>query len=232
MMHRMRPLLVSGAAMAMALVIVASVAVAFGVAEKLPWTDPDQGLTDEQRQARNDEAHARARQFLLDFVRSGKDPHELPPLYLSDVAPAANSLEEAAKQADLIVRGRVTKTTFEPGDGSLALATSTISIRSVIAGTASGEITVLQRGGPVPQDVGGALAQLEGDPVVLPGDEVILLLMSQEKTFRTVPGGGVFLVTEGRIKTIKTTQDSTLNVSLNGLAEDLVVQRLKAAAGT
>ncbi len=60
-------------------------------------------------------------------------------------------------------------------------------------------VTVTQLGGPVAHGQGGALAELDADELILPGDQVVLLLTQPVAggSLRTVQGGGVYFVRNG-----------------------------------
>ncbi len=213
----------------LALAVVGSVGLALGVGPKLLEAFPDVGLTDDERQARVDAARERERRYLADFVAGGEDPRALPRIYIETFAAAPSTLDEVVREASLIVRGTVVATTFTISDEGLSRATSRVSVRDVVDGEPLAEIVVEQRGGPVPQEDGGALAALESDPIVLPGDEVILLLRAGEGgAFHTVHGG-IYLVESGLIRVIETPEVFALSRSVDGMSEVAFVDAIEAA---
>jgi len=81
--------------------------------------------------------------------------------------------------------------------------TATVSVRDVGKGSIAGPRTVVrQSGGPVARPGGrGALVRLEGEELILPGDEVVLLLTRSQATtpeYRAIYGAGVQFVRNGR----------------------------------
>jgi len=81
--------------------------------------------------------------------------------------------------------------------------TATVSVRDVGKGSIAGPRTVVrQSGGPVARPGGrGALVRLEGEELILPGDEVVLLLTRSQATtpeYRAIFGAGVQFVRNGR----------------------------------
>lgn len=109
------------------------------------------------------------------------------------------------------------RTDFTPRVG-LPVARSRVEVREVVRGQKIESFDLVQLGGPVPQDDGGALAALESDPLVLAGDEVYLFLVKADDVYRSA-AGGVFLVENGRIRTPTTTQSSPVADAVDGLTE-------------
>lgn len=97
---------------------------------------------------------------------------------------------KATHDVPLVIYGHVESTEFvsDPNSGgTLPVARSVVSVKRVLVArgvTAPvGQITVLQHGGPVWQrgadmvhGTGGMLAELETDPLLLPGRDVVLFL--------------------------------------------------------
>jgi hypothetical protein len=74
-----------------------------------------------------------------------------------------------------VVTARVTRTAFSIDSGdAMPSAESTLAVNVTLKGTASPEVTIFQHGGPMPDD-GGIIGHFQGDPILLPGDEVLLL---------------------------------------------------------
>lgn len=153
--------------------------------------DPNNGLTDAQRQAIVDHAHVRNNQFLQNFHG---DPHKLPVVEVSTYAAPPVTLSQAEAASALILIGHVQGVAFSsnPG-GGMPLSTSTIVVERVLKGTTSSMfITVHQRGGPVAQAQGGALAELDTDKLLLTGDHVLLMLsVTAGGAYSPLPGAGV-----------------------------------------
>jgi hypothetical protein len=169
-----------------------------------PQPGPAASLTDQQRAAIVAQAHARNAWDLRDFVTQRRDPHTLPVIEVQSFAPPPPTMEQALSQATLVVHAKVRAVTFQsdPG-GGLPLATATVDVLQTAKGRPAPTITVLQLGGPVAEGAGGALAQLDTDPLLLPGDDVILLLRPSPATpglYRTVIGAGVDKITNGTVR--------------------------------
>ena len=146
--------------------------------------------------------------------------------------PEASTLAEALVRADLVVRGRVIEVMFEPSptDG-MPRATSTIDVASVIVGGARGVVKVFQFGGPVGQvDGRGALSELDVDPVLMPGDSVVLLLTFDDKLllYRTIAGVGVNVIEADG--TVRAQEANPFADEINGLKAAEFVKKIEAAA--
>lgn len=171
--------------------------------DKPPPYNPFAGKTDAEVEATITATHARDDQFVRDFVAQHRDPRSLPVSWVTSYAPYPPSVDAAARAATLIVHGIVQTITFDPNpSGGLPYATSQIQVVGVVKGQASPVISVFQLGGPVAPGDGGRLAQLAMDPLVLPGDEVVLLLAkgSAGQLWRPVYGAGVYVVRNGIIE--------------------------------
>jgi len=165
--------------------------------EKKP-ANPDEGKSDEQRLAEHSAAHAQQGKFLEEFMASGKDPRALERISIRSYGAPVRSLDESASRASHIIAGAVTDVSYTDGEnGSLPRSQAKVAIRQLVKGEGlQPEITVFQLGGPVPSN-GGRLAQIETDELLLPGDEVVLLLTSEDGEFRALPGAGVIFFQNG-----------------------------------
>lgn len=166
-------------------------------------TNPEAGLSDTERMALHDDAHARNVKYLNDFVTRGADPRSLPVLEILAYGAAPATAELAVKQADLIVYGKVRAVSFQARPTGLPVTIATFEVLTATKGQAPATITVQQVGGPVAQGNGGALAQLENDPLLLSGSEAVLLLTrdaTDSAVYRTVAGAGVNLVAGGGVQ--------------------------------
>ena len=164
--------------------------------------NPEAGLTDSQREAIHAAAHARNAAYLANFVAQHRDPHSLPVVWVDDWAAPPPTLQAAARAAQVIVLGQVLGVDFaENPSGGLPIATTRVQVARAIKGQAPSVVSVTQLGGPVAQAQGGALAELSSDELVLPGDQVVLLLTrpSAGGPLRTVTGGGVYFIRGGVI---------------------------------
>jgi hypothetical protein len=164
--------------------------------------DPMAGLSPAQREAIVASAHARNDEFLRNFVAQHRDPRSLPVGWLDSYAAPPASLTAATADADLIVHGRVQNVTFERNpSGGMPISTAQVQVLDTVKGHAAQRISVGQLGGPVAKGDGGALVQFRGSELILPGDEVVLLLkqVGAGEPFRTVFGAGTYLVRNGVI---------------------------------
>jgi hypothetical protein len=146
-------------------------------------------------------------EWLADFVARGRDPRELPPEMLEvDYWGPPMTLARAQREARYVVQGQVLTTTYVSDVRSMGFPYSiaTLQVERVVKGQISMRtIEVLQSGGPEWDPEGGKLWQIPGDPLLFPGDHVILLLipaLAEEQRalgrYQTVYQAGVYLITE------------------------------------
>lgn len=161
------------------------------------------GLSDEQKQAVVDQTHAQNVKYLQDFEARHGDPRSLPVIKIETYQPPPASLGAAVAQATVIVHGTVRTVHFiaSPEGGSPQM-TATVSVHDVGKGSVAGStILVKQSGGPVAKGGQGALVRLEDEELILPGDEVVLLLTRSHATtpeYRAIYGAGVQFVRNGK----------------------------------
>ena len=185
---------------------------------------------DAERMAEIDGAHQRNLDFARRFIASGCDPRSLPLRAIShlDGLPP-QGLDEAIAKADLIVTGRIKGTRFALDDSPnpFPSAESMLMVDLVLKGAAPALITLAQAGGPVPSNDGGAIGHFAGDPVLLPGDEVIVLAMkrSDSDAYFALYPIGKYYVREGVVHT----PDGNPCDSIDGLAEADVLQLIRAS---
>ena len=169
-----------------------------------PQPSPGTGLAGQQLAAIVAQAHARNARYLHDFAARRRDPRSLPVIEVQTFAPAPPTLKQALSQATLVVHATVRTVTFQanPG-GGMPLAAATVDVVQAAKGRPAPVLTVLQLGGPVAGGAGGALAQLGTDPLLLPGDDVLLLLRPSPAApglYRTVCGAGVNKISNGTVR--------------------------------
>jgi hypothetical protein len=151
-------------------------------------TDPDRIIADAV--ARNDAA-------LAAFRASGCDPRALKQVALSHVdGPGPSTLDDAVARADAIVVGRVASIgpldVFSPG-GRLPVSTARVDVSRTLKGAPRRSLDVKQLGGIALQPEGLVLGHM-GAELILPGDEVVLLLEQRAGAFWAVyPLGAVRL---------------------------------------
>jgi hypothetical protein len=192
-------IVVAAATAAMGVTVIASI-----VASDKNTVDPWAGLTDQQKQAVVDQAHQRNVQYLNNFEARHGDPRSLPVIKIATYQPGAMTVGVAVAQADVIVRGHVDAVRFTAAaNGGMPQMTATLRVEMVGKGSVNSSIVVRQQGGPVAQaGNAGALVQFEDEQLILPGDDVLLLLShSQAKVgeYRPVYGPGVMFVLSERL---------------------------------
>jgi len=188
-------LLVIGAGLATSAVLAQSI----GQGGKAPH-NAEAGLSDSRRESIHAAAHAQNDAFLRSFVAQHQDPHSLSVIWVPSWAAPPATLKAAAQTAQTIVQGKVLGVDFASNpSGGMPIATARVQVARTVKGQAPSMVTVTQLGGPVAHGQGGALAELDADELILPGDQVVLLLTQPVAggSPRTVQGGGVYFVRNG-----------------------------------
>jgi len=200
--------------------------------------DPFEGLSEDEtiaaQAAASDRWEAEQRAFVMEFERSGRDPRSLDRagLMLTYGVPATD-LEGASKFADVVILGTVEKTEFG-GGGTLGAARVTIAVKEFLKGSAKSPVFVYQVGGPVLDGGHEYLAESGGDPILLPGDEVLLFLITarQHPTkgdgfqpgFEVIPAIGSYVVAQDRVST---PGSNPLYEQLQGITKDDLVRAVR-----
>ena len=144
------------------------------------FADPSQAIAD---------AGARSDAALAAFRASGCEPRALRQVAVSHLdGPGPVTLEDAVARADTIVVGRVRS--IEPLDVYAParqgpVSTARIDVVQTLKGTPRPSLEARQFGGIAPQPDGLVLGHL-GMELILPGDEVVLLLERNAGAFWTV----------------------------------------------
>lgn len=187
-----------------------------------PWA----GLTDAQKQKVVDATHERNAAFLRDFVRRHGDPRTLPVIKVQSEGMGPATLRQAVAEAQVIVRGKVVNTSFAVNpSGGMPLATASVATLQLVHGDVPATFQVRQLGGPVAQYAGGALLELDVDALLLPGDDVILLLRrGPDGTLRTLPGDGVLFVVGDLVRA---EDGSPVSSEVNGLKVSDILRSLQ-----
>lgn len=170
-----------------ALIVVASASAA---GNTLPTKgQPSKPMTDQETQQLVERNRANNLQYLKAFKLNHVDPKALKVGRIPTAGVGPGTLS-ATRNVPLVIYGHVDSTEFlaDPdNEGMLPVASSTVTVMRVLATRGVpvpvGQITVLQHGGPVWQQgadvihgTGGILAELETDPLLLPGQDVVLFL--------------------------------------------------------
>lgn len=198
----------AGIAAIAAVATVVTVALGFsllsaGAGTKSHPPDPWAGLSDAQKQAMVDQAHAMNVKYLQDFEARHGDPRSLPVITIDTFQGPPASFGSAAARATVVLEGVVGAVHFAAGpDGGLPRMTASVDVLRVGRGAVTGSaVLVRQPGGPVAQPDGrGALVRLAGEELILPGDHVVLLLTRPQPgvdLYRPVDGAGVYFVRNG-----------------------------------
>lgn len=158
-------------------------------------TNPEEGMSDAQREAMHQAAHDRNAAFLASFVASHTDPHTLGVVEVPTYGGTdPTSLPEALAMSSAVVEANVESVTYESSSsGGMPTSFARISVLKTLRGQAPATTTVVQSGGPVAQGSGGALAEFDVDPLILPNDHAYLMLRAVPGVtgFATVPAAGV-----------------------------------------
>ena len=166
--------------------------------------NPDAGKSDAERQAAVDAGDQAEVEYVRDFVAAATDPRTLPKIAIETFGYIGYSNpDEAIAGADVIVRGHVDSVGFSRSFRQFGSATITLAVDENLKGDPGGKkIVVRQDGGPVRQEKGGALAYLAGNPILLPGDDVLILAKgSPDKGYSPLTRVGIYFVRDGRVYT-------------------------------
>jgi hypothetical protein len=158
--------------------------------------NPDAGLSDEQRFANIAAFKAKNARWVSDFVASKRDPRSLPLVDLETYSPGATTITEARAQTELVIEGVVVRVEYSSPAGDLSESLAVVKVSRATRGQPNEEILIRQVGGPAWNNKGGELQQLEGDPLLLHGQRVLLLLRKGivEGEYFTVYGAGVYTI--------------------------------------
>ncbi len=181
--------------------------------------NPDAGLSDADRANIISQLKDRNAKWVQDFVDQGRDPRTLPVVELPTWSAGARSLAEARAQSRVVIAGIVASTTYHPDPNGLTESVTSVQVNRVAKGATPPIIEVRQVGGPAWSPSGGELQQLEGDPLLLPGQDVVLLLRSGPSGagYQTVYGAGVYFVTDAGVEA---PDSNAFGASINGLSVD------------
>lgn len=188
--------------------------------------NPDVGLSDADRTKIIGQLKDRNAKWVQDFVDQGRDPRMLPVVDLPTYSAGATSLDEARSQSEVVIVGTVVSAVYESDPNDLTESVATVQVKSVVKGAAPATIEVRQVGGPAWSPDGGELQQLEGDPLLLPGQDVVLLLRPgpAAASYQTVYGAGVYLITPAGVKA---PDSNAFAASVNGLSLDAALALLQ-----
>ena len=183
------------------------------------WSNPWLGLNDDQKQATVAGAHVPERAWFDSFVKSGSDARLLPRAPIESYAASVDTLDALTSVADVIVVAKAESQTFGV-DGDNSVPRSTVQLRVVHAirgSTLGSQLTLVQTGGPVRTSISGqgALAELDGSPLIFANDVVILAARrNPQGELFAIPGLGIHFSEGDRI----TSSGAPSNSPLIGLS--------------
>ena len=212
----------TAAAAALTMLLVFAAGLATG-AIKGPFPNPDAGLSDSARNsvyaslrsAFDARYSAWVNSLDVSKIDLGVLPHHE---MLVEVAPPEPSLASAKANADRIIVGKVgaLKPTL---NGTLV----TLTVERTLKGPASASITIRQTSGlrPSPDWASILIADSPGEPLLLPGNRVELLLQNTSDGVPVIQSvsGTYFLTSTG----VRALQLNPFASAVNGLSEDALV---------
>ena len=159
---------------------------------------------DSTRMAEIDQGRQRRFDGISTIIASGCDPRSLPMAAVThNDGGYPQTFDEALRTADLVATAHVTKTTFtiEQADHEMPHAEALLAIDHKLKGDAPKTIAVYQSGGPMP-DYGGIVGYVEGDPILLRGDYILLLARKRTSAsgYWTVYPMGTYYIENGVIR--------------------------------
>lgn len=187
-------------AVAVTAVAIAAVAYATDLVGKSRPHYPRAALPPAERQAAEQAAFEQFQQrraaWIEAFQASGRDARDLPrAALLASYAPPKPTVAAAADAAARVVSGRVESVRFTPS--------GTATVFRASDGTA---VELVQNGGPEPAEnfVDGTLAYAENAPLLLPGDDAVLVLeRGPGGTLEIQSWTGLYVVRDGRVTAVE-----------------------------
>ena len=174
-------------------------------------------------------AAARSDAALAAYRASGCDPRDLKQIALSHIDGPLVTLEGAVARADMIVVGDVRSldpldvwSPTRPGP----ISTAHVEVAQSLKGTPSRSIDVKQYGGIALQPEGLVLGHM-GAELILPGDEVVLLLQQQNGAFWPIYPLGAIRVRGSSLDPTTTTPYAELAAGLRAMTRDQLLARIK-----
>lgn len=151
--------------------------------------DPLEGLTDEEANAYTDAALEASKARAIDFAEREFPLMGVPVASLEraeftgDYVPAFESIEDSARGADIIVRVKVRQIRFE----GLFSAVTTADVVEVLKGENQSSIIFEQTGSVANIDGEPVLLESSSAPLLVPGDEAFVFLVSDHVLAKGVP---------------------------------------------
>lgn len=194
-----------GIGMGIGLLLVSVTAVYATIATKGPFTNPDAGLTDTQRDqnyaSARTEFESRYAQWIASLDISKVDLTAVPHVEMNVVVlPGQPTLAAAKARADIIVVGTVAG--LKPMVSGTAVS---VAVARTLKGQESSSITVRQASGfrPTPDWKGIMIADSPGEPLLLPGTRFELFLeRSSDGSLEIQSVTGMYYFTPNGVKAL------------------------------
>lgn len=174
-----------------------------------PGPDPFLGLNDDAKKQAMQRASAaedtRQAAFVKSFASGNRDARSLRREKINVFnAMEASTLVEAAALSPVIVRARVVRTDFNFST-LVGGAHVTAKVLETLKGSTGDEVRIQQMGGPMLVGADEILAEAEMDPIMLPGDEVLLFLVADDALkstgeLRVLSGPGQYRLVGGLVQ--------------------------------
>ena len=171
---------------------------------------------------------ARQRNFVTEFMASGTDPRSLRKMTIPASGGSGDqSLKTTADRANLIAIGTVESVQYRSEELS-PISEANVRLREVLKGASDSPlIVVTQIGGPVLSTAGPVLMQTSRDEVLLPGDEVLLMLVRSSDGRNSALGGvGIVFFSNGLARP---EASSPLASQIEGKRQTDVIVQVKSA---
>lgn len=201
---------------------------AAGDGGKGPIDNPDEHLSFEERDQKYHDSWDTFERRYEEWFKSphaAVDPRTVP---RGDVMalqlPGADTFAEAVDRAALAVLGRVISVRFEPLKTVTEFAVDRHAIGEV------GEVLSFVQGGglwPEPGFIGATLVERAGNPILLDGDQAVLLLdRDKDGALSIQPFSGQYRIADGKTKSVKLNRFR----EADGLTADQLMDRIEAQA--
>jgi hypothetical protein len=195
-------------------------AVVKGAPLPAPSVDPSRLIAD---------AAARSDAALAAYRASGCDPRDLKQVALTHIDGPLVTLESAVARSDMIVVGEVRS--LDPLDvwspmRQGPISTAHVEVAQSLKGTPPRSIEVKQYGGIALQPEGLVLGHM-GAELILPGDEVVLLLQRRDGAFWPVYPLGAVRVRGSSLDPTTTAPYAELAAGLRAMTRNQLLTRIK-----
>jgi hypothetical protein len=175
---------------------------------------------------------ANERDFLNKFVRSNQSAASLErePMEILH-QPVPQGLDEAVKQADLVVHGTVRSVEYQLNEQGFVFTEATVAVDKTLKGDAGTSVRVFQSGGPFQAAPGSepVLTMDPEDPPLFAGDDVYLLLAKMEPgLFSVVDSVGQYHV-QGNAIVVPQGVSNPFGSNLSGITTSTFESKVQSA---